>query len=544
MRVNVVRSLVKNQIIASKPLEQFVSKASKKGNKVVSTVLKILGILLISLSFIFLIGSSFFGYLYISNSLNILEKGIAYCTLVGTIFILFISTTYLEYTYFRGKDITLWRLLPISMSEFFLSRFMVSYYYSLLVNLIVTLPLVASIIFFNGVTPLIIISSIILLLFLPVLPLILSSLLVTIKVYLFKGKNIKIVDYIFSNGPFFIAILYLSRMSNQMTSLLSTDDVETQVLAYKSMIEKIGSLPYFSLAGKMFSSFSSFILFALITFLVALLSFYIISPLFHKCLNFVNEANNQNRRVKNKVSSSDILLNSSPKIVTLIKKEFFIITGEKGFMAESFSEAFIPLILILVWKFTGNLADINSLLGNLSSNKFFIPGVFLICQLFAAMVLISSTSVSREGKLFKINKLLPIKSSTIVFSKVIFHLLFVTVLQIVYLIAFIIFLKINFSHLVWMIPLFILNSVNISLSGLFLDFHNPMLEWDNATSAMKRNINGLLGMLGALIVIAPSILIIFFKYNLLILAFISSFILLFILFSLVNKAAYNLISAS
>jgi ABC-2 type transport system permease protein len=541
MRIKVVLSLVKNQIIAAKPLEQFALGASKKGNKVVGFIVKLLAISLIASSFLFLIGSSYFGYLFISKSINILNKGIALCAFASTIFLLFISTTYLEHTYFRGKDIALWHLLPISKSEFFLSRFLVSYSYSLLANVIATLPLVVGIFYFAGFSLLTLVSSIFIFILLPILPLVIGSLLVTLKVYALKGKNIKIIDFIFNNGPFLFSILYFSKISNDMTSLLATNKIEDQIAAYSAFISKIGSLPYFSLMGKMFFSPVSLLLFVFITLCVFGISYLIISPLFLKCINLVKSAN-QNGEKKKKRKPSDNSIGGSSIIISLIKRELYILQGEKGFLAESISEAFIPLILIVVWQISGSLDSINMLLDDLSTNGLFVAIIFVIVQLFAVMVLISSTSVSREGKLFTINKLLPIDVKLIVKSKVCFHLLFVTVLQIVYLIAFVFYFHLDTNNLLWMIPLYLVNSINISLSGLFVDYSNPKLQWDVSTSAMKRNINALFGMLAALIVVAPSILILFFKMDLIILAFVFSFTILIVLWYFVLKAANKLIN--
>jgi ABC-2 type transport system permease protein len=296
--------------------------------------------------------------------------------------------------------------------------------------------------------------------------------------------------------------------------------------------------------GSMFINGDSLLIFIIISLIVFSLSSLIIAPLYEICLHFVNDANNKTAIRKKSKKVKDTNIKKSSILFSLIKREFYIITSEKGFVSESFSEAFVPLILIIVWKITGSLDSINNLLNELASNRYFIPGVFLIIQLFAAMVLISSTSVSREGKSFKLNKLLPLRVNTIIKSKVLFHLLFVTVLQVIYLVAFIIFLKIKLNLLLWMIPLFVLNSINISLSGLLIDYKNPRLEWDSATSAMKRNMNAFIGMGFSLLVIAPSILILFFFDNFILLAFIISLLILVLLYKSTNKVASRILSLS
>ncbi len=542
MRINVVLSLVKNQIIATKPLEQFVSSASKSKNKILGTIGKVFLLAIIAASFLFLIGSTFFGYFYIASFLDIVEKAIAFSAFVSTLFLLFISTTYLEYTYFRGKDVSLWKLLPIKKSEFFLARFIASYFYSLMANVLVTLPLIACVFYFLGFSLYTVISSLIVFFFLPILPLVISSLIVTVKVYLLKGKSIKVVDFLLNNAPFLASVLYLSYTSNKMIDLLEFGVVNNQILAYESLIQRVGSLPYFSLIGKMFFSFSSLILFIFLSFFVFILSYNLISPLFEKCLNFVNESNNNSQKKKKKGVSSSSTMEGSSIIVTLIKREFLIISGEKGFLSESIGEVFIPIILIGVWALTGTLNAMSDMMILISQSSFFIPGILVVIHLFSSMVLISSTSVSREGTLFKLNKILPLKVKQVVLSKVLFHLLFLSIIQVVFLIVFVLFLKAEVVSLLWMIPLFILNSTNISLSGLLIDYNSPKLEWDNAVSAMKRNINGLFGMGFALVVIAPSLVLLFINIKFIPYSFLASLIILRVLWVFVNKAANKAIN--
>ncbi len=542
MRYNVIYSLVKHQIIAAKPLEQFISSAKKNKNKVLSTIIRIVGLLFIASSFVFLLGSNYFGYMQISSFLNIMDQGISFCVFTGILFLLFVSTTYLEHVYFRGKDINLWHLLPISKSEFFLARFLVSYMYSLMITLVIVLPLIAAVFYYVGFSFLILIASIVLLLLFPVVPILLSSVLVTLKVLIFRGRSYKLVDYLFNNAPFILAVLYISKTSNEMLQLAITNDINNQLLAYSNYIGSIGGLPYFSLMGKMFFSSKSLLLFILVSALIFIISCLIIAPMFEKCLNLVRDAkdkeSSKKRKAKN-INSNE--LNGSNLLVSLIKREYYILSGEKGFLSETIGEALIPIILIAVWKFTGSLGAINEMMSDFSTSPYFIAIVFSIVQLFAVMVLVSSTSVSREGKLFRINKLLPIDIKQVVKAKVCFHIIFISLIQCLFIVAFVIFFKIELIQLVWMIPLFLINSVNVSLVGLWIDYSNPKLEWDVAISAMKRNMNGMLGMLGGLIVIAPSILILFFKFNLLYFGTVFSLIILVVLKKLVEKTAYKLV---
>ena len=545
MRLDLVLSLVKHQFIAAKPLEQFISSPSKRKNKnsILTIIIRIVGLLFISASFIFLFASNYFGYLKIGTMLNILEQSIAFCMFTSTLFLLFFSTTYLEHTNFRGKDVKLWRLLPIEKTPFFLARFFMNYTYSLLLNLIVTIPLIVAIFVYVGFSIYNLIISLILFFLLPILPLLLSSLLVILKVNITKGKNIKIVDFIFSNAPFLVGILYLSRSSSNMIEIAFEGGAADQMVALHNYISTIGNIPYFSLFGSSYFSIKSLLFLIVLAIGFFTLSLLIIAPLFEKCMIMITKAKNSEGRVK-KIDENVDEFNSSNLFKSLIKRELFILKGQKGFMSESIGEMFIPIILIVVWQISGSLDEINIMIEQFSSSPYFVAIIFTIVSLFASMVLISSTSVSREGSLFLLNKILPLDVNLIIKAKVVFHLIFITAIQVVYLIIFCFIFKIPFLNLYWMIPLFIINSINISLIGLSIDYSNPKLEWEVGISAMKRNINGILGMLGAVLVIAPSILIIYFLSNYPYISILISIALLFILKKSVEKIAKKALSAN
>lgn len=545
MRTDLVLSLLKHQLIASKPLEQFISSPSKRKNKnsVVSTIVRIVGILFISASFIILFASNYFGYLKLGTMMDLVEESIAFCMFTSTLFLLFISTTYLEHTYFRGKDVQLWRLLPIDKSSFFLARFFVNYTYSLLLNLIVTIPLIVAIFYYVGFSFYILFTALILFFLLPIIPLLISSLLVVLKIHLTKGKNIKIVDFLFNNAPFLAGVLYLSRSSSNMIEVAFEGGAADQMVAIFNYISTIGNIPYFNLYGSSFFSFISLILLVIVAICVFILSLFIISPLFDKCMILITKAKNSDNRVKKNVDNVDEFKSSSI-FRSLVKRELYILKSQKGFLSESISEMLIPIILIVVWQISGSLGDISQMIVQFSSSSHFIAIIFTIVSLFGAMILISSTSVSREGSLFVLNKILPIDIKMIIRAKIVFHLLFMTVIQVLYLIVFCFIFNIPFYNLSWMIPLFIINSINVSLIGLIIDYSNPKLDWDVGIAAMKRNINGMLGMLGGVIVIAPSHLILFFLSDYYYLSIVISLAILFVLNYYVEKVATKAVSAN
>ncbi len=120
----------------------------------------------------------------------------------------------------------------------------------------------------------------------------------------------------------------------------------------------------------------------------------------------------------------------------------------------------------------------------------------VLCFAFfiAAMNGIASTAVSREGNAYYILKLLPIRASDIMLSKLAIgqFVSLVTIAAFLFMIMAILPLPLS----VWLpcLIIFILASLSVNAVGLYIDLRRPYLEWTNEQMAAKSNINYLIAM--------------------------------------------------
>jgi ABC-2 type transport system permease protein len=185
-----------------------------------------------------------------------------------------------------------------------------------------------------------------------------------------------------------------------------------------------------------------------------------------------------------------------------MKRELLIIRSESMFVFEIVGELGIPVLLLVLYGFMGILDELAAVASQLIETGVFLQLVYLLLLLFANLSMISSTSVSRQGKRFDLDKQYPLEASTFVRAKLLFHLLLVFIPHAIYLAAAFLLLSLPLWHLLWMIPLSLLCIGMIACLQLAIDYHHPRLDWKVSQQAMKSNLNGLFGMLAAFMSLA------------------------------------------
>lgn len=188
---------------------------------------------------------------------------------------------------------------------------------------------------------------------------------------------------------------------------------------------------------------------------------------------------------------------------TLIVRELEVIRSQSVFMIELVGELLIPLILLGVYALTGVLGEIQGVATQVASSPYLPYGLVLGVLLISSISMLSSTSVSRQGPQFALDKVLPLSPRAFVKAKLALHLCLVGTTNLVYLVVSLLFFRLSLMHLLWMVPLTLFVVFSIAAFGLAIDYKRPLLTWTIPQQAMKSNMNGLLGMgssLGVLMV--------------------------------------------
>lgn len=128
--------------------------------------------------------------------------------------------------------------------------------------------------------------------------------------------------------------------------------------------------------------------------------------------------------------------------------------------------------------------------------------ISLSIMLFASsMNLISSTSISREGRTFWISKLIPVSPKDQVLAKLIHSNCLCLMSLIIIAVPLYFLLGILLYRLIIIIFIGFLANILINILGLIIDLLRPKLEWNDPQEAIKQNFNAFLAMITTLLLI-------------------------------------------
>ncbi len=138
----------------------------------------------------------------------------------------------------------------------------------------------------------------------------------------------------------------------------------------------------------------------------------------------------------------------------------------------------------------------------------------LLPFVLAAILCLSTTtccSISMEGKEWWIVKSLPIKTKTILDSKILLNLSVFGPFYIVSEILLIIALKPSLLDALWLIAIPAIMLVFACVFGITVNLHFPVFNWENETAVVKQGISVLLGMCGSLLTLISAVPVVLIK---------------------------------
>ncbi len=514
MRINVVFLLVKAFLDGVKPLQTYfsrlsVSKGSKKGK-----ILQIVLAALLVFSFgmvVMMIGFNYYTYQSLGTLLDIPYLGMFLATLAGFSLLFLIGFIGLSSIIYRGKDITLACTLPVSDVELLVSRLIIAYILYLPIYVGIVLPGIVVAAFLEGVSSLFVVGSLALLLLGPLLPLSLALLIATALIRLSKGRRFRMFEQLFT----FVVMLGFSLAMITAFSR-NIEEGSTFQVDFQAMMGSVGTifttlttlLPLFMKQASMLWSWTDMFLQALLLLVISSTICLVVGRGYARSLSLV--ASSQSVTRKKRKQGKEQSYGPMSQSLTLIVRELEVIKGQSVFMIELVGELLIPLILLGVYALTGVLGELEGMVSLVATSPYLPYGLVLAVLLLSSISMLSSTSVSRQGPQFALDKVLPLRPSGFVKAKLLLHLLLVGTTNLIYLVISLLFLRLSLMHLLWMGSLTLLVVFSVAAFGLAIDYKRPLLTWSIPQQAMKSNMNGLLGMgasLGVLIVVGIALIV-------------------------------------
>jgi ABC-2 type transport system permease protein len=432
-------------------------------------------------------------------SINAPQVVLTMAAVVSGIIVLIFGIFYVLSTVFLAKDTELLASLPISQGNIFLSKFVLVLLGEYPFAFFLMIPPV--IIYGIGQNKGIIyfLLAIICTLFIPLVPLVISSLLSLFLMNIVGRSRHR--DLITIIGSIILLVgVFLGQ--NYLISQMPDNEQEFLVELLKSsnaMVEFMGrAFPPAIWITKILSGTFSEALINLVYLLIVSLGafglvYFIASFIYQRGATAQFETVASNGKAK-------LSYKSTSKILAIFKIEWLTILKTPIYALNSLVMVFMAPLLMMLPLFGGNLSndpDLQFLYNLVESGQSTPLLPLIVAGLITLFVMINpavSSTFSREGKNIWILKNIPVKPEIQVYGKLLagYSISFIAAL----LSAFMAMLSFRIP-IVTTIMVVILTSaalVPISAVGIYLDLMRPKLTWNNPQEAIKQNFNVVIAM--------------------------------------------------
>lgn len=456
--------------------------------------------------------------------------------------IFFFGVFYVMNIFYFSKDIDYLLPLPVKPETIIASKFVVTLLYEYFIEGIILVPCTIIYGISSSISPLFYVYSIILMIFLPILPLciaLLLSILVMPLINLSKNKDLfKIIGgvlaLIFAFG-FNIVANVGARNAGQMSNSL------------KSLSNSVGSIfPGGKIAADALINCSSFYGFLqlVIFVLINILSFVIIlalsKALYFKGVVGLSESGSK-RKAMNEAELSKAVSRKSVVMSYTIKELKLLFRTPAYFINCVIIVLIWPLVIIMPMFFSSHQNNgpskdqLISLFASSSNYPIIIAAAAAFGVFVGCMNVVTCTSISREGDNFFVMKYIPVPYKQQITAKILSGVAIALVGQILLVITAAIIMKLPIYMSILCIIIGLAGMFFSATIGILIDIMMPKLEWDNEQKAVKQNLNVLFAVIPALIVgVITVVPVAIMRPN-----FMVTFIVLLIIYAVIDFVVYK-----
>jgi len=379
---------------------------------------------------------------------------------------------------YKGYDILV--SLPIKTSSIVISRFLSNYVGYLALTIIIMLP---GIITFGVLCDCNIgfyIVSLIGTLFIPAIPLVLSTLVGTIITAISsRMKHKSMIQTILMVVFLFLMIIGSFGMQNFSTEL-SLEKISAMATTLGMFLEKI-YYPAVWLGDAIYSlNIEALLLFILVSTICIVITIIIVSRNFHKIMSrLMIFSANYNYKIES--------IESRSLIKTLYFRELKRYFSSSVYTTNTIIGPVIGCILSVLLCVTG--VDVIKIPVAIDINGF-IP--LAIAAIFCTMTT-TSVSISMEGKQFWAVKSLPISSKMLFDGKILLNLSLITPFYFISTVCLIIATRPNIIELIWLVVIPLLLILFSVVLGITVNLKFNSFDWEREEVVVKQSLSSMIG---------------------------------------------------
>ncbi|MBE5944328.1 MAG: hypothetical protein E7258_05355 [Lachnospiraceae bacterium] len=444
-------------------------------------------------------------FLIVSVGLLVYKMFSAYCKAglgfpVPTYLYVFVSILTLVFTIFKSgavlfsiKDYDMLISLPVSKAAIVISRFITMYVNNILVSLIILVPGIGTYVYYERPEISFYIICLISVLFLPLLPLTIASIIgAIITAISSRMRNKNLVEIVLTFGLFF-GIFYIESILTDKSAEMTPAMLQDLATFFNDKIKQI-YLPAGWFGEAINGNKTSFILLILVPILVFGIFALIVGKYFQSICSSINAIS-----AKNNYRLETLKENSITN--ALLKKEFKRYFSSSIYVTNTLIGYILGAVMCVIILILGKEAVLNKMgLGMIASQvDAYFP--FIISLMFALMS-ITASSISMEGKNLWQVKILPVKSIDVYNSKILLNLIIAAPFYIISVITLVLAVKPSGLNMLFMIVLPLCYIVFSAVLGITINLHFPNFNWENEAVPVKQGMSTLFTMIISLASVA------------------------------------------
>lgn len=495
-----ILALIKIDLNTTFSLSAFKYKMMDKKDRV-QTIVLIFALLSLIPMYSLLI--SFLENIY-SAYANIGQKSMFLLTgiLFSQLIILFFGIIYVMSKYYFSNDLNILVPLPLKPKDIIGAKFVSLMVYEYITLLPLLLPFIIIYGINEDVNILYWLYSIIVLFFLPIIPLSISSIIV---MFFMKYTNIKGRKDLLRTVGYFLLIIVLIMIQIKIQSVTQESLLNDENFLYSiltdsnSLVEKMGIMfPPSMWAVLSLSNLNNItgVLYLLLFIAISLAVFLLMIGLSEKIFfsGLIGSIEESTSKKSTKVSSKDFQ-RESPVYLAIAMKEIKMLSRTPVYLINSIGGVILVPILVLISTITQSSQSLNGLRIILENNQSLINliGAGFIA-LLGGLNNVCCTTFSREGKNMWIQRVMPIRVKDQIIGRLLSSI-FVQIIGIVAVcgsLAYIGSLTLEGVFIITILGL--LGSIPTGEIGMIVDGYRPLLNWKNPQVAMKQNLNVLINL--------------------------------------------------
>lgn len=410
---------------------------------------------------------------------------------------------------FFSKDIEYLLPMPFKPREITMAKFLYILLGEYLVEAIFLIPVFAVWVMHNDLGILFYVNAVIIFLITPVVPILLSA-IIMMPIMRFSGlvkhKDIftifgSIIGIVFAIGINVVA----QNTKGGSDSQLQAEMVKKVMQGKNGMIDYISTI-FVNVKSSAKALVSEDIKMALINLLITLvivaaaLAIYMILSDVLYLKGAMNSSGSVSK--KKKISSKEFEKGTaiSSPTAALAKRELKLIFRTPIYLMNCAGSIIIMPLCFIPMMFSGNLMKQMPSITNLinSSDAAKVVTIIILYAVFAFMTSVSpssATAISREGENIFISKYLPVSYKKQLDAKLIVSIGINFVGSVIVLIIGTILFKFNVVLIIYGLIFAVLITSFTSIIGLLIDVMRPKLSWNTEEQAVKQNINSMISFL-------------------------------------------------